>query len=101
MAVTDPEQIAQEIVQKISPTMTQGSATEEECSHFLDSFFARHAQQPLYHMLSKPLTYDLVHAALDTISRGFAPGLDRFVPKIYQHFDQHFIPCMIHIIQHF
>ena len=58
VVITNLEQIAKEVVQKISSTMTQGSPTEEECSHFLDPFFARHAHQPLYHMLSKPLTYD-------------------------------------------
>ena len=31
VVVTDPEQIAQEIVQKISSIVTQGSTTEEEC----------------------------------------------------------------------
>ena len=69
---------------------------EEECSHFLDSFFARHVHQPLYHMLSKPLTYDLVHAALDTLNRASGAGLDGFGPEIYPHFHQHFI---LHVIQ--
>ena len=59
---------------KISSTSTQGSASEEECSRFLDPFFAWHAHQPLSHMLSKPLTYELLHASLDTLNRGSAPG---------------------------
>ena len=101
VVVIDPEQIAQEIVQKISSTMTKGSATEEECSHFVDPFFARHAHQPLYRMLSKPLTYDLVHAAPDTLNRGSVPGQDGFGPELYQHLHQHFVPRMIHIIQDF
>ena len=82
VVVTDPEQIAQEIVQNISSTMTQGSATEEECSLFLDSFFARHSHQQLYRMLSKQLTYNLVHAALGTLNRGSAWGLDGFGPRM-------------------
>ena len=86
------QQIAQEIVQKSSSTMTQGSATEEECSCFLDSFFARHAHPPLYHMLSKPVTYDLVHAPLDTLNRGRAPGLDGLGRDISPHFHPYFAP---------
>ena len=101
VVVTDPEQIAQEIVQNISSTMTQVSATEEECYHFLDSCFARHAHQPLYCMLSKPLTYDLIHAALDTLNKGSAPGQDGTGQEIYQHFHQHFVPRKLHIIQDF
>ena len=69
--------------------------------NFLDPFFARHVHQPLYRMLSKPLTYDLVHAALDTLNRESAPGHEGFRPEIYQHFHQHFVPRMNRIIQDF
>ena len=68
---------------------------------FWTPFFARHAHQTLYHILSKPLTYDLVHAALDTLNRDSAPGFDGLGPKIYECFHQHFVPRMINITQDF
>ena len=52
-------------------------------------------------MLSKPVTYDLVHAALDTLNGDWAPALDGLGAEIYQRFHQHFVPDTIHIIQEF
>ena len=57
VVIIDPEQLAQECVQKIESTITQVLAPAEECSNLLIPFFLRHAHQPLYHMLSRPLTY--------------------------------------------
>ena len=65
VVITDPQQITQESVQKISSTTTQCSATEEECSHFLAPFFARHAHQSLYRLITKsaPLAFAAVDGA--------------------------------------
>ena len=55
----------------------------------------------LYHMLSKIVTYDLVHAALHTLNIGYAPGVAGCGPEICQHFHHHCVPRMIRIVQDF
>ena len=43
--------------------------------------------------------YDLVHAAMETLNRGSARGLDGCGPQIYQKFKASRVPRMLRITQ--
>ena len=70
-----------------------------ECSTYLKLFFANKPVATMAKMLIKPVTGDLMHAALENLSATSSPGIDGFTGEIYKTFTLHFVPLMLKIYQ--
>ena len=101
VVISDPDSIAQEISQFWQRTMSLQGPLADMCSTYLSKFFQGKDVQLMAKALIKPLSIDLVHAALSNFNTTSSPGFDGIPCSVYAAFANVFAPAIFEIISNF
>ena len=95
----DAASMAEEIATYWQQTMSVKGEPPPKCAGYLADFFSKYNIPNLSRALIKPLSLDLVLAALDTLNKSASPGSDGVPSSVYSAFRDAFAPRMLSIFE--
>ena len=93
--------IAQAMRDYWAGVMAGNAVTEEECWRYVRSLPIPPKILQALPLLMKPLSLDVVLAALERLKGGSAPGKDGILAELYQAFPSVFAPRLLSAMQEF